>query len=235
MYYKNEVISYLQANNILALKLEHALTGVGKAVSNQIETIGAGATRALYYTSCFTDEYYDVCTRQNLEDARFRKGIFHLVSRWNIVFDLINTYVEELVKNYSPAELSAIQHALMRTNVYISTSTLTSYSFSAGVTSTVCLYVTLPSSGLKVVSGLTGAAIGGLGIYGIVQQAADSAHRLQVMHPAYYQALYLRELEMMYFLVEPAFMRAGVLTQQWTDSQSHYDAADTILKLMGRH
>ncbi|WP_410377053.1 hypothetical protein [Enterobacter sp. CPE_E423] len=45
MCYRDEVISYLQANKILALKLDHALTGVGKAVSNQIETIGAGATR----------------------------------------------------------------------------------------------------------------------------------------------------------------------------------------------
>lgn len=61
MYYNNDVISYLQSNNILALKLDHALTGVGKAVSNQIETIGAGAKRALFYTSCFTDEYQDVC------------------------------------------------------------------------------------------------------------------------------------------------------------------------------
>jgi len=92
----------------------------------------------------------------------------------------------------------------------------------------------LSPSGLKIVSGLTGAAVGGLGIYGIVQKAADSAHRLQVMHPAYYQALYLRELEMMYFLVEPAFMRAGVLTQQWTNIQRPYDAADKILKLMDR-
>jgi len=40
---------------------------------------------------------------------------------------------------------------------------------------------------------------------------------------------------MMYFLVEPAFMRAGVLTQQWTDGQNPYDVADTILKLMDRH
>ncbi len=97
----------------------------------------------------------------------------------------------------------------MRANVYISTSTLTSYSFSAGVASTVCLYVTLPPSGLKVVSGLTGAAIGGLGIYGVVQKAADSAHRLQVMHPAYYQALYLQELEMMYFLGGACFYARG--------------------------
>ncbi len=45
MYYKNEIVRYLQANNILALKLEHAVAGAEKAVANQIETIGAGAKR----------------------------------------------------------------------------------------------------------------------------------------------------------------------------------------------
>ncbi|MCS3601987.1 hypothetical protein M2371_001173 [Buttiauxella sp. BIGb0471] len=74
MYYRNEVISYLQTNKILVLKLDHALTGVGKAVSNQIETIGTGATRTLYYTSCFTNEYQDVCQKQKTEDIRFTWG-----------------------------------------------------------------------------------------------------------------------------------------------------------------
>jgi hypothetical protein len=68
MYYRNEVIRYLQANNILALKLDRAVTGVRKAVSNQIDMIQAGATRALYYTSCFTDEYMDVCQQQKTND-----------------------------------------------------------------------------------------------------------------------------------------------------------------------
>lgn len=233
MYHSEEIIRQLQNQKILAMKLDRAARAVGEEVKGHLSNIGAGAQRLLYYTSCFTDEYYEVCTLQNLEDARFRKGIAHLVSRWSIVFDMINVYVEELVKNYSPAELAAIQHALMRANVYISTSTLTSYSFSATVATTVCLYVTLPTSGLKVVSGLTGAVVGTLGLYGIVQQAADSAHRLRVIHPAYYQALYLRELEMMYFLVEPAFMRAGVLNQRWKEGPD--SAADKILKLMGRH
>lgn len=233
MYHSEEIIRQLQSQKILAMKLDRAARAVGEEVKGHLSNIGVGAQRLLYYISCFTDEYYEVCTRQNLEDVRFRKGIVHLVSRWSIVFDMINAYVEELVKNYSPAKLAAIQHALMRANVYISTSTLTSYSFSAAVATTVCLYVTLPTSGLKVVSGLTGAAVGGLGLYGIVQKAADSAHRLQVIHPAYYQALYLRELEMMYFLVEPAFMRAGVLTQRWAEGPD--SAADKILKLMGRH
>lgn len=172
MYHSEEIIRQLQSQKILAMKLDQAVRAVGEEVKSQLSNIGAGAQRLLYYTSCFTDEYYDVCTRQNLGDTRFRKGIFHLVSRWNIVFDLINAYVEELVKNYSPAELSAIQHALMRANVHISTSTLTSYQFSTGAASTICLYVTLPPSEVKVVSGLTGAAIGGLGMSGVAQIAS---------------------------------------------------------------
>lgn len=61
MYYGNEIIGFLQSNKILALKLDHAFTGVGKVVSKKVDTISAGAKRALYYTSCFTDEYQDVC------------------------------------------------------------------------------------------------------------------------------------------------------------------------------
>ena len=79
MYYSNEVIRYLQSNKILALKFDRALTGVGKAVSSHIETTGAGAKRALYYTSCFTDEYQDVCQQQKAEDIRFRNGVIYLI------------------------------------------------------------------------------------------------------------------------------------------------------------
>lgn len=76
MYYSNEVISYFQANKILALKLDHALAGAGKAVSNQIETIAAGATRALYYTSCFTDEYQDVCQKKRPKTFDSKTALF---------------------------------------------------------------------------------------------------------------------------------------------------------------
>ncbi len=66
MYYKDDIISYLQSNNILALKLDHAITGVRHAILDQINTIGSGARRALYYTSCFTEDYYDVCENQKM-------------------------------------------------------------------------------------------------------------------------------------------------------------------------
>lgn len=86
MYYSKEIITYLQSNNILALKLDHALTGVGNAVSNQIETIGAGARRALYYTSCFTKEYQDVCQQQKTDDLRFKNGIIYFLLHDDVVY-----------------------------------------------------------------------------------------------------------------------------------------------------
>lgn len=64
MYNNKDVISYFQANNILALILVPVLTGVGKAVSNQSEMTGAGATPVLYYTSSFTDEHQNPCHQQ---------------------------------------------------------------------------------------------------------------------------------------------------------------------------
>lgn len=101
MYYKNEIVRYLQANNILALKLEHAVAGAEKAVANQIETIGAGAKRALYYTSCFTDEYQDVCLQQKTEDIRFKNGVF-ISLNMEILHTICSSYI---LNKYSKTKL----------------------------------------------------------------------------------------------------------------------------------
>lgn len=98
MYYNNEIIGYLQSNNILALKLDRALTGVRQAVSEQIDTIGAGAKRALYYTSCFTDEYLDVCQQQKSEDIRFVKAVYHILRHEDVVYEMLKIYFEEIFK-----------------------------------------------------------------------------------------------------------------------------------------
>ena len=113
MYYKNEIVRYLQANNILALKLEHAVAGAEKAVANQIETIGAGAKRALYYTSCFTDEYQDVCLQQKTEDIRFKNGVIYLLKHGNIAYDMLKLYFEQIFKDKASEELERIKRILM--------------------------------------------------------------------------------------------------------------------------
>ena len=109
MYYRNEVIRYLQSNNILALKLDHALAGVENAVADQIALTGAGAKRALYYASCFTDEYQDVCQRQKNEDGRFTLAVIHLFQHDDVVYEMFKVYFEEIFKYKTSDQLEHIK------------------------------------------------------------------------------------------------------------------------------
>ncbi|MGC6389286.1 hypothetical protein ACMV8I_16715 [Ewingella sp. S1.OA.A_B6] len=68
------------------------------------------------------------------------------------------------------------------------------------------------------ISALTGRTAGTVAgvvtMYAVVQKAADSAQHLRIAYPAYYAALYAQGLEMMYFLIEPTFKRAGAFKAQ---------------------
>ncbi|MFP2513658.1 hypothetical protein [Buttiauxella agrestis] len=229
MYYKNQVISYLQSNHILALNLDHALAGVGKGVTNQIETIGAGATRALYYTSCFTDEYQDVCQQQKIEDIRFTLGVTRLLRHGGVVNDMLKIYFEQIFWHKTHEQIEHIQELLMAVNIHISTSYLTGHGFALAAASAVSVGRKL-STDIAVVAGrAANTAVGIAALYGVVQKAADSANRLRSAHSAYYAALYTQELEMMYFLIEPLFERAGALRAQWASDR---DIADIIAKMI---
>lgn len=129
MYYSNVVISYLQANKILAMKLDRAVSGIEQRVSGQVKTIGAGVTRILYYTSCFTDEYQDVCKKQKNEDVRFAKGIYHLLQRKNNVYEMLKIYFEEIFKHKTTEQLEHIKRILMAVNIHIAADSLTKSGF----------------------------------------------------------------------------------------------------------
>lgn len=75
--------------------------------------------------------------------------------------------------------------------------------------------------------GIPGIAL--IGFYGVVQKAADSAYRLHIQFPAYYSALYAQGLEMLYFLIEPIFHRAGAMKAQWA---SNDQIADIISRMI---
>lgn len=218
MYYSKEVIRYLQSNNILALKFDHALTGVGNAVSNHLETIGAGARRALYYTSCFTDEYNDVCQQQKTEDIRFIKGVFKIIRHEDVVFKMLQIYFEKIFSQKTSDQIEHIKQMLMAVNIHIASSSLAGHGFALAVATSVAVSLNL-NLNMSTLAGRTAhTAVMGVGLYGIVQNAADSAYRLHIAYPAYYSALYAQEIEMMYFLVEPLFERADALKRSTSDS-----------------
>ncbi len=227
MFYKNDVISYLQSNKILALKLDRAVIGVRKAVSHQIETIGAGATRALYYTSCFTEEYQDVCQQQKTEDIRFTKGVIYLLKNGGVIGDMLEIYFKQLFKCKTSKQLEYIQKKLMAVNVRIATNTLTSHGFALMAASTVALGMRWSFNARMFAGRMSNGAVILASAYGTVQKAAECAHRLRVANPVYYAALYAKGLEMMYFLIEPLFEWSGALDVVWASD-------DDIVKIITR-
>ncbi|HDR2159200.1 TPA: hypothetical protein QCG56_000803 [Enterobacter cancerogenus] len=229
MYYRNEIISYLQANKIVALKLDHALTGVGEAVSNVIETIGADATRALYYTSCFTEEYQDVCQKQKSEDIRFTKGLYHIISNTDIVYEMLKIYFEGIFRHKTSDQLEHIKKLLMAVNIHIAASSLTNMGFAFATASFVAAGMNLNLELSALTGRRAGGVVGVMGVYGVVQKAADSARRLNLIYPEYYSALHTQELEMMYFLIEPLFERAEAYKAQWVSDD---EIADIISRMI---
>ncbi|WP_067704876.1 hypothetical protein [Erwinia sp. ErVv1] len=229
MYYGNEVIGFLQSNKILALKLDHAFTGVGKMVSKKVDTISAGAKRALYYTSCFTDEYQDVCQQQKIEDIRFAKGVYYLLRHEDVVYEMLKIYFQELFRYRASEQLENIKKMLMAVNVHIAASSLTNAGFALAAASSVAVGLNLNLEISALLGNWASRGIAAVGIYGIIQKAAESAHRLQFTYPAFYAALYARELEMMYFLTEPLFEKAGALKARWASDD---DIKDIIINMI---
>lgn len=230
MYYNKEVINYLQANNILALKLDHAVSVVGEQVKNQVDTLGKGMTRLLYYTSCFTDEYNDVCQRQKYEDIRFRDAVYKAIRNGDVVYDMLKIYLVEILKHKTSEQLDYIKQKLMAVNVYISASFLTSAGFTLAVASSVRIGLNVRLE-LSALAGIGAAgALAYVGAYGVVQKAADSAHRLSIQFPAYYSALYEQGMEMLYFLIEPVFQKAGAMEAASVSNEQIVDIISRMIQ-----
>lgn len=218
MYHSDLILKGIKADELMASQLEKALIGVKDQVLQQASKIGDGATRLVYYTSCFTDNYQDVCAKLKEEDLRFLDGIAEVVKRRDIIYRLVHIYFEEIFRFKTREKLSAINSGLLKAGVIISSNTLNNQTFIIGITTAVCLGIGFNSSIVAWTGKTAALTVTGLGLYGIVQQAADSAERLRLQAPMYYQALHMQRLEMMYFLVEPTFMKAQAFESDITNA-----------------
>ena len=108
----------------------------------------------------------------------------------------------------------------MAVNVHIAASTLTGAGYALAVATSVRIGLNLSMQLSALAGRAAGTAAGVVATYGLVQKAADSAHRLHVQYPAYYSVLYMQQLEMMNFLIESVFERAGALEAQWSSDSS---------------
>ena len=237
MYHSNSIITSLQADKILAVKLEEALTGVKDNVVANLKQMGDGVTRASYYASCFTENYQDVCSKLKHEDVRFIAGVIQLIKDRNVIFEMIRIYIEIHFKNKNEGRAQHVLRQLVSSGVHISSTGLTnrlliiaiataicrSYSFNAIINERINRTKSIVFKGSVTLTAVT------LNLYGLVQEAANCADTLKKFNAFYYSALYERNLEMMYFLIEPVITRSPYLNPMLISDD---ELVHLIIKLM---
>lgn len=197
------VITKMQADSLLGVRLDKALAGVKDAVLDQARHVNMGVTRLAFYSSYFTDNYQDVCAAQKSEDVRFMEALVHLVKRHDVIKRMFQIYVENLLSNRSSESTRRIQQALIKKGATIASSSLTNQGLSSAIVAALGF-----SFGMKISVDTKLAKISAVSVtlasyYGYVQEAAEAAHRLLQLSPIYYSALYAEKLEMLYFIIEP--------------------------------
>lgn len=230
MYYSDSLITSMDAHKILALKLEHALTGVKDEVLKQAHQINDGTTRLSYQLSCFTENYQDVCLRLRKEDSRFLKGIVQLIKHRNVIYKMLYIYIKSLLDNKSENRIHNIQRNLINLGVSISSSMLSSQAFIYSATMAVCSSVHTNIWMKEKITSFSTYAVLGLKFYGFVEQASRSANHLKNYNAYYYNLLYQEELEMMFFLIEPVIMRTPILNQAYASDSDIAYAISRMIK-----
>ncbi|MFT0683632.1 hypothetical protein [Enterobacter hormaechei] len=229
MSYNSLILNKLDADRYMANLLDRSLEAVHQQTLQQAKTIYSGVERLSWYSSCFMDNYQDVCTRLKQEDIRFAKAIFTLAKHNDVIREMIEIYVNYMFENLSDQRIRNITRILAMSGTFVTSSTLTRLSIAYSVSALVA-----SSLGMKVsVEGaLTTWATRGIalaGAYGYVQIASQAAERLLHKHGRYYRDLYGRDLEMLYFLIEPIIERVDA-NNQW--QKTDQDIVSDIIRLI---
>ncbi|WP_431628348.1 hypothetical protein [Enterobacter bugandensis] len=234
MYYSEDIINKIGTNKELAVRLDKAMAGVKDGFIEYVNNLGDGATRALYYTSCFTENYKHVCKQLGNEDKRFLLGLYELVKHRNIIFRMILIYVQTLLKSKNESEKDIILRKVVPPTTHYSVMQASRFALVYSVVKYICygskINGVIQSAMMKKIGGLTSGGLIALSTYGTVQHAADSAHNLKYFLPLYYNALYSENLEMMYFLIEPVVLDVGYLN---ISTASNADIINALKRMAG--
>ncbi|EHN8791906.1 hypothetical protein I4B01_001498 [Enterobacter kobei] len=215
MYYSETIIKKIGTDKELAVRLDKALAGVKEGVVDYLNGLEDGLTRLLYYTSCLTENYQDVCNKLSSEDKRFLFSLYELIKHRDVIFRMIKVYIETLLKNKSEVEKKTILEKLTPFTTNYSIKYISRNGLIYAVAAYICygnnMNLAVQNALMKKTGSQVGVVIGGLNLYGLVQHAAESADNLKNFCPLFYNALFAEGLEMMYFLIEPIIMKSGYL------------------------
>lgn len=217
MYYNKMITDRIGTDENLGLRLDNAFTGVmngvKEGITESLSSMNDGMTRILYYTSCFTGNYQDVCKKITEEDKRFVLGLYHLVNDADVIFHMIFIYIKVLLKHKTAQQKKSILERVVPVATNYAVGQVSDAALTYAIVKSICLSyqttIAIDSALGKAIAGRATIVTTVLSGAGTMQHAADSANNLKKMCPQFYQALYEETLEMMYFLIEPIITNNG--------------------------
>ncbi|WP_338804574.1 hypothetical protein WDV76_04150 [Xenorhabdus griffiniae] len=197
----------LEAQCEAALRLERAVEEVGVMAIDTVENIGLGAKRALWRTSYFWDGYEDVNEKINADDKRMIINLWTAKNEKDFIMRMAVAYVDELFKDYSEDARERIYLGVLKFSAKVAAFKSTKLSISIVVAEFI--YRTLITNILvkNIARKFINMALSAFQSYGYFEKAAVSADKLKRECPSLYWALYSKNLEMMYFIVEPVLSK----------------------------
>ncbi len=229
MISNTDIINSIQADSLFGVRLDKALSGVKDEMLAQANRIQPGARRLAFYTSCFTENYQDVCTAQKTEDVRFLEAISQLVKEHHVVKKMLDIYVNQLLEGLTSDRITRIRKILIGMGVTIASGSLTNQALTYSIVMAASYSISIRMGATTNFAKLSAAGITLVSYYGYVQLAVNAANRLKYQNPGYYSALYAAKLEMLYFIVEPVISRNA---HRLNSSRSDKDIADDIVRII---
>jgi len=175
MYYSKSIIEKIGSDKELALRLDRAVAGVRDGAIEYLNNLGDATTRLLYYTSCFTDNYQDVCKRLGYEDLSFLEGVAQLVKHRDVIFRMVRIYIETMLHNKFNSQRKNILERIIPFTTNYSVKQVSKNGLIYAVTSYICygnnMNAAVQSAFMKKIGWGTGGVISVLNLYAIVQHA----------------------------------------------------------------
>ena len=197
----------METERTIALLLEKGFARFKQSGEQALGRIYSGAERVSWYSSCFFDDYQDICQELRTEDKRMIAAINEVFNRKDVIRDMLEMYIEYILENFNEAA---------RRNIAVQITGLLAKNRSGFVTKLTISYLIAKfiSESINFTTKIR-AAIGKtsnviltlLDFYSYVQKSSLSVKKLKTLNPAFYHILYKHNLEMLYFIIEPILQK----------------------------
>ncbi|NHB94000.1 hypothetical protein [Photorhabdus cinerea] len=232
-YIEHYIRMKLEADRILALRLEKAVDGVREVAEDTVNTMEDGFDRFVRRGSYFFDGYRDINDKINSEDERFISAVWSMVKGRNVIKEITKVFSEELLKNQGDEDKERIYIKLVEKSLNFSSTFVASRTAKNSIATAVAevIYQSLIMNVIirEGIRRYGNVILTAFQSYGLFEKAAVSADKLKREHPYFYWVLYSKRLEMLYFLVEPGLSKGvGLIGTK----SSEDDIVSTIIKVI---